>query len=273
MANPTRLPLPALGLALAGTLAASPAFAAGPEGPGAEAIQLFRDGRPARQSVQNRFFLKNDRFEISPALGFVPNNPFAQRYVGGVGFGYHFSETFAAQFLLTYSPDLGTSDLKGLTSTLILIASSAGDEQFRQPLDKITLSGSAVAVWAPLYGKINLVGETVLNFDLYFLGGLTFHTKTDYFAFESDTPEAGLVDLEKLGTEPVFGPTLGVGFNFFLTQSVSLKLDGRFNFYIDNVPQYNPEEVIPGNRLYNNFVTSVGVSVFFPKMQERINDF
>lgn len=252
------------------------AHAAGPEGPGIEAVDLFRNGRPSRASVDNRFFLKKNRFELSPMLGYVPNNPFAQRFVGSVGMAYHFSEVFSVQGLVSYSPDLGTSDLKGLTSTLIQIASDGGDRGFQQPLDKVTLAFSANAVWAPLYGKINLVGETVLNFDLYFVGGFGMNSKTNYFAFENPdaTSSSDFVALDDSpGSEVVVGPNVGMGFNFFLNQSVAFKLDGRMNFYVDNKPQYASDEPSDGNQLYNNIVVSGGVSIFFPKMQERIYDF
>ena len=265
-------PLFTAALGLAALCAAPSAHAAGPDGPGIDAIELFRKGRPARSPVQNRFFLKKNRFELSPMLGYVPNNPFAQRFVGGVGMGYHFTESFAVQGLITYSPDLGTSDLKGLTTTLIRIATSSGDRGFQQPLDKITLAFSANAVWSPLYGKINLLGEKVLNFDLYFVLGVGMNSKTNYFARESDLEE-GTVQLDKLGTDVTVGPNAGAGFNFFLSQSVALKLDGRMNFYVAKGPQYDLDEPAPGNRLYNNFVVAGGVSLFFPKMQERVYDF
>jgi outer membrane beta-barrel protein len=267
----------ALGLLALGVSPA--AGAAGPEGPGIDAVELFREGRPARDSVENRFFLKEGRFELTPMLGYVPNNPFAQRFVGGIGMGYHFSEAFAVQGLVTYSPDLGTSDLKGLTGTLLRIADEGGTREFQQPLDKITLSFAANVVWAPLYGKINLIGETVLNFDLYFLAGVGMNSKTNYFACLEDdqvainNSDASCTASGPATTEVVVGPNVGMGFNFFLNQSVAFKLDGRMNFYVDGVPQYDPTEPVEGNRLYNNIVVSGGVSIFFPKMQERIYDF
>ena len=44
--------------------------------PGLEAIDTFRNGEKSRNAVENRFFLKQERFEISPVVGYVPNNPF-----------------------------------------------------------------------------------------------------------------------------------------------------------------------------------------------------
>jgi len=250
--------------------ASTVAHAEGPTGPGIEALALHTQGRPARPSIDNRFFTKSERFEISPMFGYVPNNAFAQRFVGGLGVGYHFSESFAIQGLVTYSPDLGESDLKGLTRTLLRIAAVTGDGTFQQPLDKVTLGFSANAVWAPLYGKINLIGETILNFDLYFVAGLSMNAKSNYFArLDSPTDPTSAVRLNPEGNEVKFGPNLGMGMNFFLTQSLALKVDARMNFFVDEEPQYDRNVPALNNRLYNNFVTSGGISVFFPKMQER----
>ena len=51
----------------------SPAEAADKDAsPGLEAIDSFRNGEKSRQAVENRFFLKQERFEISPVIGYVP---------------------------------------------------------------------------------------------------------------------------------------------------------------------------------------------------------
>lgn len=253
--------------------ASAPALAV--EGPGLDALDAFRNGQQAEEVVMNRFFTKSERFEVAPQFGYVPNNPFAKRFVGGVVFGYHMSETFGAEAQLSYSPDLGEADLKGLTKTLVYIASSGeSDVEFQQPLDKITLAAAFAGRWAPLYGKINLIGETVLNFDVYGVGGLAMLSKVDYYATydaegASQNPQ-DVVNLEKRGNSVKIGAHLGLGMNFFLNQSVALKLDARFNLYPDTIPAYNPDDLPDQQRLYNNFVTSAGVAFFFPQMKQRL---
>ena len=249
-----------------------PTASAAPKGPGIEAIKQFRDGTPKMPVVQNRFFVKENRFELSPVFGYVPNNPFARRFVGGIGFGYHFNEQFSAHGFLSYSPDLGVTDLKGLTKTLINISRSTneGGNQFQQPLDKVTLAFSAVMIWSPMYGKINLIGEKVINFDLYFVGGLALNVRTIYAAKyqATETGEFG-IKLDKLGNNPGPGPVVGTGMNFFINQTVALKLDARFNFYVGDKPVYEVGEPADGKRFYNNFVLAGGASFFFPKMKRR----
>jgi outer membrane beta-barrel protein len=257
---------------LIGLTLVTPVASAAPKGPGIEAIKQFRDGNPKMPIVQNRFFVKGNRFEIAPVFGYVPNNPFARRFVGAIGFGYHFNEQISAQGFLSYSPDLGVQDLKGLTKTLINISRSTneGGNQFQQPLDKVTLAFSAVAIWSPVYGTINLIGEKVVNFDLYFVGGVALNVRTVYAAkYQADEAGNFGVALDKVENSPGPGPVLGTGMNFFINQTMALKLDARFNFYVGDKPVYEVGEPADGKRFYNNFVVAAGISFFLPKMTRR----
>lgn len=249
---------------------AAPALA---EDPGHEALEDFRTREVKRPAITNRFFLKESRFELAVIGGLVPNNPFSKRYVGGVDLAYHLSEEFAFEGMVTYSPDFDTSDLKGLTSALVIIAQGNSGE-FQQPLDKVTLSANFAARWSPLYGKINLVGETVLNFDLYFVGGLGMLAKQNYFAvYDAGSPTFVALNDGAPPNEVEIAPVLGTGMNFFLTQGMALKLDARMSLYVDNQPQYDPTEVVTEQRLYNNFVIAAGLGFYFPKMKSRLYNF
>jgi outer membrane beta-barrel protein len=265
--------------------ALSPATAEAADSPGLEAISDFRDGADDRPAVANRFFLKQQRFEISPMFGYVPNNPFARRIVGGLGLGYHFTETLSAQAVVGFSPDAGEGDLKGLTGVLLDRAEAANTNannddgtrrEFQQPLDKVQLQASFGVAWAPVYGKINLVGETVLNFDFYGSVGIGMISKQNYVAVydRAATPEQQLVGdvvlLETLDSEVKVSPSVGIGANFFLNQFMAFKIDARSNFYVDNKPQYDPNTPVAEQRLYNNFVASGGLAFFFPKMKPRL---
>ncbi|NCG17922.1 MAG: hypothetical protein GWP91_02785, partial [Rhodobacterales bacterium] len=82
-----RSPVPLTLIGLMALNVAQPAFAADEPSPGLEAIDEFRADQSARNAVENRFFSKSERFEISPTIGYVPNNPFAVRYTGGAILG------------------------------------------------------------------------------------------------------------------------------------------------------------------------------------------
>lgn len=263
-----------------GLLAAPVAHAQ--ETPGAQALEELRGEKPAPRAIENRFFLKEGRFEIAPHIGYVPNNPFAVRYVGGAFLGYHFGETFSVAGHVGFSPDLGKGDLKGLVAVLLDRAansSSSGNvSEFQQPLDKVGLTAEFGVNYAPIYGKINLVGETVLNFDFYLFGGVALISKNNYVArYNADGASTGnpddIVNLEGGLQETKFGPVIGIGQNYFLSQSLAIKIDLRDAFYVDNAPQYDPQVQVTEQRLYNNLTASVGVGIYFPAMKPRLYEF
>jgi len=222
-----------------------------------------------RDAVQNRFFLKQERYEFSPILGFVPNDPMVNRFTIGMLIAYHFSESIAVEGAFIYSPDLGIADVKGLTKTLVQIAEQgSASVDFQQPIDKMELGATFAARWSPIYGKISLIGEGVLNFDVYGVAGLGMLSTNLYNAtYDAETGVA----LSQPKWVPRVPVNLGLGINFFLNQQTTLKIDMRSYLYTGPVPQYNANEQVNEERLYNTLVTSFGASVFFPKMKPRMN--
>lgn len=274
-----RAPLTLIIGLLATFLALAPTDASAGSKGAEKALDESMSGRKPYNVVQNRFFLKEDRFELSPMLGYVPNNPFVRRYVVGVMGAYHLSETFAVEGAVMLAPDLGTSDVKDLTRTLLVIATdaSSGRNNFQQPLNKMTLGGTFAARWAPVYGKINLVGESVLNFDFYFTGGLGILSLAEYRAtYNTECDPATGCDVVNLGTPTpvaVVPVNLGAGMDFFLTSSLALKIDARNYLYLDKKPVYDPNEPETESRLYNAFLATLGVSIYFPAMEPRLFDY
>jgi outer membrane beta-barrel protein len=263
-------------LLLVGTVLLTPASALAQDTPpGPSALTEHRDGKKPDNVVQNRFFTKSGRFEITPILGYVPNNPMVKRYIGGLLGAYHLSEEFAVEGAFLYAPDMGQADLKDLTHTLVGIAEEGtGDAGFRQPFDKMNMGASFAARWAPFYGKINLIGETVLNFDMYGTLGLGMLSLSSYYAqYDEDIPEEPKTNIVLIERKVVLTPNVGLGLNFFATSAVSIKIDGRSYFYVGEKPQYDPDTPVEESRLYNNFVASLGVSIFIPRMKARMFNF
>ncbi|MCB9761390.1 MAG: hypothetical protein H6739_16225 [Alphaproteobacteria bacterium] len=122
--------------------------------------------------VQNRYFLKEKRLRSPPWQGHPeqPHGAALRRRRAALLPLRREPLGWRADLLL---PDQGTADLKGLTNTLVQIAHN-GDPNvdFQQPVDKMRLGATFSLNWAPVYGKINLFGQTVVNFDLYGSVGL-----------------------------------------------------------------------------------------------------
>lgn len=260
--------------------------------PGIEALNESRgEVKKQEPTIQNRFFLKANRFEITPFFGYVPNNSFAEVPVLGADLAYHFSETLAAEGMFIYGPNTGTAGVKGLTKTLLDIAFQ-GDPAttFQQPLDRFTLGAMFGARWSPVYGKINLVGESVLNLDWYGVTGpglvvISNDTATvsdEYKACGgcSDDPNVNPVATNtNAPTSTFFAWQLGIGFNFFLSQSIALRLDARGLLYYGPEPDYGNIDPTTGQKeelqdqLHSAFVTTGGIAIFVPKMKSRAFNF
>lgn len=258
---------------------------ASPNHPASRALEETRGKTVQKNVIQNRFFLKQNRFEITPNVGYVPNNAFVTSPTTGVFLAYHFNETIAAEGTFLYAPNTGDAGIKNLTHTLVGIAFDGNpDSTFKQPLDRLQLGAVFDARWAPVYGKINLIGEGVLNFDWYGTGGLGLLMVTKDSATINQEWVQGVEGTDpatSLGqpvTDPNLALNLGIGFDFFVSQSVAIKMDARSLIYVAKEPDYGnvladgtPEPL--ENRVYNTFVTSLGISVFVPKMKPRIYNF
>lgn len=260
------------GLGVLGTV--EPAAAADTP-PGVEALEQFRNPDKRRNPVLNRFFLKSRRFEITPLVGTVPNNSFASRFTVALNLGYHLSEKLSVQANFAFAPDLGKRDVKTLVPILL---QQSSDNGFEQPLEKSTLTGSIGVGYSPIYGKINILGETVLNFDFYGFLGLGLAVQNEYYAtrsanFDSAQTVDETFDLTRTATEVRAAPTIAVGANFFLSQLVALRLDGRMAIVIDDKPAYDRDAPPPGLRAVTQFNLSAGIAIFVPKMKPRITDF
>lgn len=243
--------------------------------PGVQALEQFRNPDKRRNPVLNRFFLKSRRFEITPTFGTVPNNSFASRFTVSLNLGYHLTEKLSVQANFAFAPDLGKRDVKSLVPILL---QQSSDQNFEQPLDKTTLSGSIGVGFAPVYGKINILGETVLNFDFYGFLGIGLAVQNEFYAarsasFDSATTLSETFDLTKTATEVRAAPTIAIGANFFLTQLVALRLDGRMAIIIDDKPAYDRDNPPPGLRAITQFNLSAGLAFFIPKMKPRLTDF
>ncbi len=231
------------------------ALRSGDDGSEEEVAFIEDDGKKKQviKTLQRKTFLKLGRFEASPHVAFVANDPFLNRYIVGTGLAYHWTEVFAVEGNFDFAPDLGQGDWKPLTSQLVEENSVSPD------ISKLTMAGSITFQYSPIYGKVALVGRRIVNFDIFGNFGMGFaRTQDDLEALqatEGENPEA-------VATRDQTHPTtnFGGGLRVIFGESIAARIEGRSLIYIETVNSTTLE-------MKNNLILQASVSFFFPNMR------
>lgn len=191
--------------------------------------------------VQNRAYSKANKWEVGVYGGAVLTDPFLDVKNAGFSLGYHFSEYFEVRANMWKDFASGSTALGTFQSTL------GGETNYNKP--KAYYGGEAVG--SLLYGKLSVLGKSIIYFDLHLLGGL------------------GATNTQN-GTYVT--PHVGVGQQVYVSKSTSISLDYRLMYYHEQIV----ERVIPtkigqdvGSR--NNFsnVITLGVNFMFGGPKEK----
>jgi outer membrane beta-barrel protein len=201
------------------------------------------------KTIQRKNFLKLGRFETSPYVGFVTNDPFINRYLFGVGGAYHVTEIFALEANIGYAPNLDEADWKPLTKQLV------EENKVSPDISKLTLFTHMGFQFSPIYGKVALNGRRVVNFDIFAAFGLGVTlTQDDLDALGDDSPEAQ-------ATANQWHPTtnIGGGVRVVFNDLIAFRVEGRSLVYIETIASTTLE-------MKNNFILVASASFFVPSM-------
>lgn len=169
-------------------------------------------------AVQERGYRMNH--ELSLGVGVLPADAFYKGLIAGVGYTYHFSDSFAWQVGRgSYSYNLKTS-LRNQLERDFGVAPTANAFQ-----DEVQWMVGSDLMWSPFYGKLAFRNASVLHFEAYLLGGGTIF---------------------KLNRADGFRPAanVGLGLRFFSSNRVSFRVDVTNNIVfaeatrIINVPVF-----------------------------------
>jgi outer membrane beta-barrel protein len=155
-------------------------------------------------AVQDRLYRLNH--ELTLGIGVMPADAFYKGYFAGVGYTYHFTDSFAWQVGRgSYNYNVKTSLRRQLERDFGVVPTATAFE------DEVQWMVGSDVVFSPIYGKMAFFNQKVLHFEAFALGGLTIF---------------------KLNTAAGFRPAanVGLGLRFFTTQSLSLRLDVTNNF-------------------------------------------
>ena len=203
------------------------------------------------KTLQRKTFLKLDRWEVSPHIAFVTNDPFLNRYIIGTGVAYNLTEIFAVEGMLDFSPDLNEADWKPLTKQLVEENSVSPD------ISKLQTFGSFCFVFSPIYGKAAVLGRKIVNFDIYGKFGMgATQTVDDLTALQAEG------DPRAESTAVQVHPTtnFGGGARIIFNQNIAARVEGRSMIYIETVNAVTLE-------MKNNFLLQFSASFFFPSIK------
>jgi len=175
-------------------------------------LALFWGNRRAVGIVQPRLYEKDGHFEATLFGGIIPNDDFIVYFPTGVRAGYHFSEAFAVEGSFAYAFDTNT-DLTSFLETEIGL--KRADIQ-----EVLHMYYNVDILWAPIYGKISVLGAKLAHFETFVgVGFGAFHT-TEY----PETNPSGN-DVIKPG-----GNTI-LGFRWFINDLVNIRTEYRQFFF------------------------------------------
>ncbi len=213
--------------------------------------------------ISGQLYRKAGRVELSLTGNVSLADAFFTKYFGGVKLGYHLTESVS----VAVHGMSGTSVASGSAVLCTRTGGCAGafDEMLFQVPGQVRWIGGAEVAWAPVYGKLSVLAETITHFDLSVLGGV------DLIAHDrilSGRPSAAGGDSEAAtlaasgGSPPVenaIGGHVGLGARIFLTEWMAARLEVKDYLYTVNVPNIGGK-----SDLQHQFFTELGLSFFLP---------
>lgn len=233
------------GLVLAVALAAAPGASLASE------ADAFENKVPP---ISGQLYPTARRFELEPFAAFSVNDPFYTKIFFGAKAGYHLS----AQWYLGAMFSTGFTSPTGSTNICTASGGCTGatDAQLYQLPGLIKWTAAVEAGWTPFYGKLNVVSDLPVHFDLSIYGGL------DWVSFQQAVTSGEAATLvaagQKPGTDSSVGGHLALGLRFFVARFVAVRFEIRdvlYSAYVGNLQE---------RQLQNQIWLDLGVSFFFP---------
>ncbi len=203
------------------------------------------DERVSETVVRNKIFYKPGKLELSPVLGIIPFDSVVSHFLAGGRLTWHLSDHFGWEIL-----DV-TLALPSVTDYARNLVKNDGISNLQA--NKLRLILGTNLLYSPMYGKFRFIGNSILHFDIYAVGGLGF-TNTEVVQLVDVPGSAPQENILKKTWDPTLN--FGFGFKFFLTDVAGLLIDFRDYFTYS--------EAYGKKRLASHFGANVGLSIFIP---------
>jgi outer membrane beta-barrel protein len=218
-------------------VATSPAWAAPADDATEEAAPQVGQGTPRKTlaeripSVTHRAFVKAKRVELFPALGLSLSDPFFRYVMPTVGLHYNFTESLFVGASADYYLGISTP------IPVVYRSVSAPQPKYNKPVYAARLELG----WAPLYGKISWLAESVLHFDTYLSGGV------------------GIVGTQLTGS--AMAGTVAIGQHYFFNEWMAIRAELRDEiFNLARTPSVSTDR-----KLQNLLSASIGLCFYLPE--------
>ncbi len=197
--------------------------------------------------VQNRIYTKAWKLNVELMAATFNGDPFLTYIAYGPQLGFYFGEyigVHAMYWRMNSSFNSAYNTLVSATSTTAPPGYGSNSNQMQ------SLAGGEIS-WSLLYGKVSLMGQAIIHFDLFLLTGAGL--------LQANT---GASQGEGSFSAMAFWP--GIGEQLFLTPWVSFKVDFRLMGYSEDIVERNNPSTM-GNLLGHRttFAPSVAAGLNF----------
>ena len=208
--------------------------------------------------VSGHVFLKKGRFELSPSASVSIRDAFYKKYLFGASLTYFPMETLgvglrAGYAVNTVAGSAQICEFGGDTSDTRGCRAPTKRQLDGQAPGQLTLLGGADVQWAPIYGKLSLLAEKFVHFDMYGIVGAS--------VVQYRGPETRLVDGQPVAGSKSYltaGGNVGVGLRFFFNRWMTLRTELRDLIYVEK--SRDPKT----DYFRNQILFELGLSFFFP---------
>ena len=206
-------------------LTASAAFAADDEETETELVE--------KVAVRNRLFSVENRFELGGNVGFSLLTRLTDHYNFNISAAYNFKDWLGLELRAGYAYSRHTSLADQIQSDY---AANGNSKIANDAADLWEMTGNAVLGlrFQPVYGKINLLAELPIHFQLYlWVGGGAALLKQESLVLCSQRGSSGC---DAFYTQNKVSPlvSLALGFRFFVIGGHSIKIEARDYSYLDS---------------------------------------
>ncbi len=221
--------------------------------------------------VRRQFLYRAARHEITPMLSFTLNDALSHSYMAGARYNYHFNNWLG--FGITGSGNICSFTDSSLCMTKLAdTILEAGKLEKLRLVSQIEWMVSPHVTVVPVTGKVafSWLGQwaKVANHDLHIVAGGSLVSLGNAGAGGRFPAE-----VKEKFDKTAFGPMVGLGYRVFFNDQMGLNVDVRDvmikRSLNGSIGTNNKEDGAAEEALDHNFIVSVGLNLYFPRVLKQ----